>query len=264
MYTNSGGEKQLNSFATSAMDWGDCSGSHFQPSDLRNSSTNRRPRGTYNGPNAWKTLALEYIHCANWQDLHKSLSQHESRLIPALLGAYFRNNLLLTTRWSNTILTPSMEQRPWETNRFSASQGIPIILWNAKVHYRVYKSPPPDPFLSNINPVHAPHPTSWRSILILSSHLRLGLPSGLLPSDFPTKTLYTPLHFPMRATCHAPLILLDFIIPTILGEEYRSLGSSLCSFLHSFGTLSLLGTNTLFNILFSNTLSLRASLNVSD
>ena len=27
-----------------------------------------------------------------------------------------------------------------------------------------------------------PHPTSWRSILILSTHLRLGLPSGLLPT----------------------------------------------------------------------------------
>jgi len=31
------------------------------------------------------------------------------------------------------------------------------------------------------------HPTSWRSILVLSSHLYLGLPSGLFPSGFSTK-----------------------------------------------------------------------------
>ena len=37
-----------------------------------------------------------------------------------------------------------------------------------------------------------PHGTSWRSILVLSFHLRLGLPSGLFPSGFPTKTLYMP------------------------------------------------------------------------
>ena len=46
-----------------------------------------------------------------------------------------------------------------------------------------------------------PHPTSWRSVLILSSHLRFGLPSGLFPSGFPTKNLYTPLLPPIRATC---------------------------------------------------------------
>ena len=37
-----------------------------------------------------------------------------------------------------------------------------------------------------------PHPTPCRSILILSTHLRLGLPSGPLPFGFPTKTLHTP------------------------------------------------------------------------
>ena len=78
-----------------------------------------------------------------------------------------------------------------------------------------------------------PPPTSWRSALILSSHLRLGLPSGLLPSGFPIKTLYRSLPTPIRATCHAHLILLDFITRTILGEEYGSLSSSICSFLHS-------------------------------
>ena len=52
--------------------------------------------------------------------------------------------------------------------------------------------------LSWASPIQStyPHPTSWRSILILSSHLRLGLPSGLLPSGFPTKTLYTPVSTP--------------------------------------------------------------------
>jgi hypothetical protein len=56
---------------------------------------------------------------------------------------------------------------------------------------------------------------------MLSIHLRLGLPSGLYPSGFPTNNLYTFLFSSIRATCQAHLILLDFINLIILGEEYK-------------------------------------------
>jgi len=108
-----------------------------------------------------------------------------------------------------------------------------------------------------------PHPTSRRSILILSSHLRLGLPNDLLHSGFPAKTLHTNILSPIHATRPVHPIPLVLFTRIILGEEYRSLNSSLCSFLHSPVTSSLLHPN-LYSILFSNNLSLGSCLSVSD
>jgi hypothetical protein len=74
------------------------------------------------------------------------------------------------------------------------------------------------PILSQTNPVHTMSP---RSILVLSTHLSLGLPIVLFPSVFPTNNPYAFLFSPIRALYPAHFILLDLIVLITLGEEYK-------------------------------------------
>ena len=105
------------------------------------------------------------------------------------------------------------------------------------------------PFLTQINSIHVPNPIALRYILILSSRLGLGLPNGLFLSDFSIRNLYSFLHTPMRAIFPTHLILLDLITRTIFGKEYRTLSSSLCNFIHSPVTSSILGQNIFLSTL---------------
>ena len=120
------------------------------------------------------------------------------------------------------IYTYSMVQSPsCAANWFAASQEIPRILRNPKVHYRTHKRPPPVSILGQPNPVHIPtyHLLKIHPNIIHSSMPRP--PQWSLSLRFPHQDPIHPLSSPIRTTCPAHLIILDFITRTILGEEYR-------------------------------------------
>jgi len=103
----------------------------------------------------------------------------------------------LLTPWSRVLL-----EKPTGS---AASQEIPRIFGTriSSPYSQVPATPPyPEP-----TPSSPPQllPTSWRSITTLSSHLRLGLTSGLFPLGFLTRTLCSPLPYSICATWPAHL-----------------------------------------------------------
>jgi hypothetical protein len=125
----------------------------------------------------------------------------------------YRKNWNLSTRLTYLLSYFSMGQRPsWEADRRAASQEILHILRKPKVQYRIQNCAPTVSVLSQLIPFHTPTTHLLKINLSIIPNLHLGLPVGLFPSGFPTKTLYTSLPFPIRATRSAHLIIFTFVI----------------------------------------------------
>ena len=101
------------------------------------------------------------------------------------------------------LLTYSMVQSPsWEANWFAASQEIPRISRNPKVHYRIHKRPPPVSILDQPNPVHIPtshlleiHPNIIHPSMPRSPSLRFPNQDPIHPSPHPYAPHAQPISF---------------------------------------------------------------------
>ena len=97
---------------------------------------------------------------------------------------------------ADNLLTYSMVQSPsWAANWFAATQEIPRISRNPKVHYRTHKRPPPVSILGPPNPVHIP-----------TSHLLQIHPNIIHPSMPRPPQWSLSLWFPHQDPIHPPLL----------------------------------------------------------
>ena len=94
---------------------------------------------------------------------------------------------------NNTVTTSTKQNHCWQADIPSNNQYIRCILRNPTLHYRVHNSLPPVSILSKINPVHALPCIYFKFHFNIILPPTLGYSNGIVPSDFPTKTLYAPL-----------------------------------------------------------------------
>jgi len=95
-----------------------------------------------------------------------------------------------------------MEKTPWGAERFSSSQETPAFYGN-RMFITAFTMATAYPYPNNTDQSSPclPQPTSWRTIMILSSQSCLFLPWGLLSLRFPIKHC---MHSPYPHTCYMP------------------------------------------------------------
>ena len=147
--------------------------------------------------------SVQYNTINSWQISNCYTFRHRSAILRlSSRTKEFKSNTLtyaltvLTVTPTTYLLTYSIVQSPsWEGNWFAASQEIPRISRNPKVHYRTHKRPPPASILGQPNPVHIP-----TSLLL---EIR---PNIIHPSTPRSPQWSLSLRFPHQEPIHPPLL----------------------------------------------------------
>jgi hypothetical protein len=115
---------------------------------------------------------------------------------------------------------------------------FPHILYKPSVHYCIHNCPPSVLILSQIDKVHAPLLTYWKTILRLFSHYPWILHVVSLLQVSPSKHRIN--HYSIPYMLHAiPFLSFRFYQPKNSVWEAQPLGSALCNLLHTPVTKSL-------------------------
>ena len=108
-----------------------------------------------------------------------------------MFSTILRTNKDYFSKKDTYLLTPLSRVLLEKLTGSAASQEIPRILWNPKVHYRTHKCPPPLNILSQLHPV----PTTPSHFLKI--HLNIILPSRSGSPQWPLA-----LRFPHQNPMH--------------------------------------------------------------